>query len=257
MSYEERQTRLKRLHEKEAIALAMQSRWQEAIAANKKTIEGFPHDVDAYNRLGKAYMELGEYSLAKDAYSRATELDPANTIAAKNLHRLSQLGETTVGTRGDSHHAEPHDFIEEMGKTGVVNLRHLAPPTVVVRMVAGNEVYLKTDGANLVVEDGRGEYLGQVEPKHAQRLIKLTEGGNKYTAAVVGSAEDRLTIIIREVYQHPSQAGQLSFPPRGLEKLQPYVGGRMLRQELEEERELLAESQDTHDEINSENRGVN
>jgi hypothetical protein len=252
MSYEERQTRLKRVHEKEAIALAMQGRWQDALATNKRIIEVFPNDVDAYNRLGRAYMELGEYSLAREAYSRALELDPANTIAAKNLYRLSQLGETTVGARGASPHAEPHYFIEEMGKTGVVNLGHLAPPTVVVRMVAGNEVYLKIAGTNLVVENGQGEYLGQVEPKHAQRLIKLMGGGNKYTAAIVSSAEDRLTVIIREAYQHPSQAGQLSFPPRGLEKLQPYVSGRMLRQELEEERELLAESQDMYDEISGE-----
>ncbi len=252
MSYEERQTRLKRVHEKEAIALAMQGRWQEATTLNKRIIESFPNDVDAYNRLGRAYMELGDYSLAREAYSRAMELDPANTIAAKNLHRLSQLGETAVGARRDSPHAEPHDFIEEMGKTGVINLLFLAPPAVVVRMVAGNEVYLKIDGTNLVVENGQGEYLGQIEPKHAQRLIKLMKGGNKYSAAIVSSAEDRLTIIIRESYQHPSQAGQLSFPPRGLEKLQPYVSGRMFRQELEEERGLLAESQDIFDEIRGE-----
>ena len=72
MSYqEEEQVRLKRQSGRQAIALAMQGRWKEAVAANKSLIESFPNDVDAYNRLGRGYMELGEYSLAKEAYARA------------------------------------------------------------------------------------------------------------------------------------------------------------------------------------------
>ena len=60
MAYqEERQLRLRRLHSKQAITLAMQGRWQEAVAANRRIIETFPDDVDAYNRLGRAYIELG------------------------------------------------------------------------------------------------------------------------------------------------------------------------------------------------------
>jgi hypothetical protein len=40
-------------------------------------------------------------------------------------------------------------------------------------------------------------------------------------------------VIIREAYQDPSQAGQLSFPPRGGESLRPYLSDKMLRRELE------------------------
>jgi hypothetical protein len=32
-----------------------------------------------------------------------------------------------------------------------------------------------------------------------------------------------MAVIIREVYQHPSQEGQLSFPPRGVESLKHYI----------------------------------
>ena len=63
MTYqEERLARLKRQRSRQAIDLAMQGRWQEAVAANKYIIEDFPTDVDAYNRLGRACMELGEYA---------------------------------------------------------------------------------------------------------------------------------------------------------------------------------------------------
>ena len=245
MAYqEEEQVRLRRQRSKQAIALAMQGRWREAIAANQEIISSFPNDFDAYNRLGRAYMELGEYSPAKEAYSRALELDPYNVIAQKNLRRLSYLEGVEAGAEVDSAKAEPQHFIEETGKAGVIDLYRLAPQEILAKMVAGDKVYLKVDDATLAVENGRGEYLGQVEPRHAQRLIKLMAGGNQYTAAIVSSAEDRVAIIIREVYQDPSQAGQLSFPSKGGEGLRPYLSDKMLRRELEYMETSAEESED-------------
>jgi tetratricopeptide (TPR) repeat protein len=246
MSYqEEERTRLRRQSSKQAIALAMQGRWREAVAANKSLLESFPNDVDAYNRLGRAFMELGDYSLAREAYETAIELDPYNIIAQKNLNRLSYLGETVVGSDGGFDKVEPQQFIEEVGKAGVVNLCRLAPLEILAKTVAGGRVNLKIDGPSLIVEDNRGEYLGQVEPKHGQRLIKLIEGGNKYTAAIISSAEEAVTLIIREVYQDPSQAGRLSFPPKGAESFRSYagerIGDRIIRRELEYEEALPGE----------------
>jgi len=235
MSYqEEEQAGLRRRRSKQAITLAMQGRWREAVVANKSLIESFPHDVNAYNRLGRAYMELGEYSRAKEAYSRAIELAPYNMIAQKNLERLSRLGEAMVGLQADSGKVEPQHFVEETGKAGVVNLYRLGAQEILAKMVAGDKVYLKIDGSSLIVEDARGEYLGQVEAKHEQRLIKLMKGGNKYTAAIISSTEGLVTIIVREVYQDPSQAGRLSFPAKEFKSPRPYISDRIIRRELEE-----------------------
>lgn len=239
MSYQEgEQVRLRRQSSKQAIALAMQGRWKEAVAANRSLIEVFPTDVDAYNRLGRAYMELGEYSQARESYGRAIELDPYNSIAKKNLRRLSHLGEGMDGTEIDSRKVEPQHFIEETGKAGVVNLSNIGEPQVLVKMAAGDEVYLKVAGSIMVVENGQGEYLGQIGPKYGQRLIRLMNGGNRYSAAIISSAEDNVTIIIREEYQDPGQAGRLSFPLKGLEGFRPYVSDRIFRHELEGEEEF-------------------
>ncbi len=244
MSYqsyqEEEGTRLRRQSSRQAIALAMEGRWQEAVATNKTIIESFPNDVDAYNRLGRAYMELGDYALARKAYEKAAELDPYNNIAKKNLNRLSRLGETVVNPEGGVHKVEPQQFIEEVGKAGVVSLYRLAAsPQILAKTVAGEKVNLKVDGSSLVVENDLGEYLGQVETKHAQRLIKLMEGGNQYTAAIISAAEEAVTVIIREVFQHPSQTGRLSFPPRATEGVRSYfverLGERIIRRGIEEE----------------------
>ena len=242
MAYqEEEQARLIRQRSKQAIALAMEGRWREAVAANQSLIENFPNDVDAYNRLGRAYMELGEYAQAREAYTRAVELDPYNVIAQKNLQRLSRLEGAEIGSEGDSRKVEPQHFIEEIGKAGVVSLYRLGSPETLARMVAGDRVYLEIDGSNLIVKNGRGEYLGQVDPKHGQRLARLMQGGNRYTAAIIRSTEDMMTIIIREIYQDPSQAGHLSFPSRGLEGVRPYVSDRIFRREREEEEEAVEE----------------
>ena len=243
MTYqEERLASLKRQRTKQAIDLAMHGRWQEAIAANKAILEDFPNDVDAHNRLGRAYMELGEYRQAKEAYGRTAKLDPFNTIAKKNLQRLNYLGEVKVTAESTARKVEPHRFIEEIGKAGVVNLYHLAPTQVRARLVAGDEVFLKITGTSLVVEDDFGQYVGHVDPKHGQRLIKLMDGGNKYSAAVVSSTEEAMTVIVREVYQDPSQIGKPSFPSKGVEEIKPYVDEKVFKLESEIEEIMPEES---------------
>jgi tetratricopeptide (TPR) repeat protein len=247
MSYQEgEQTRVRRQSSKHAVSLAMEGRWKEAVAANQSLIENFPNDVDAYNRLGRAYMELGEYALSREAYEKTIELDPYNTIAKRNLQRLSHLNEAIVGFETGFRRVEPQHFIEEVGKAGVVSLIQLASPQVLARTVDGSMVNLKVTGSGLVAENNFGEYLGQVEQRHGQRLIKLMEGGNRYSAAVVSSAESAVTIIIKEVYQDPSQVGRLSFPPRDTEAARPHIADRIddriIRRQIEDDESLPEES---------------
>jgi hypothetical protein len=231
---DEKLLRFKQQRSKDAIDLAMQARWREAIDVNREIIESFPEDVDTFNRLGRAYMELGDYTQAREAYGRSVKLDPYNAIASRNLRRLNDLKES-VKTEVETDTVQPQQFIEEIGKAGVVVLVDLAPKEKRAITVAGDKAVLKLDGSALVVENGRGEYLGKVEPKHAQRLVRLMLGGNKYSAVVVKSTAEGMTIMVREIYQHPSQAGKLSFPPRGMEEYRPYIGDKLIKIESEEE----------------------
>jgi tetratricopeptide (TPR) repeat protein len=237
---EEDKARLRRKASQEAISLAMQSRWQEAVTVNQSILELFPTDIDAYNRLGRAFMELGEFAKAKEAYSRGLELDPNNAIAQKNLQRLSLLPASKVKVKQikvkeERREVAPDLFIGEMGKAGVVNLQNLAPGEVLARMAAGNQVDLKVRGQRLIIENEQGEYLGLVEPPHGFRLARLIEGGNKYTAAIVNIDNNTARVIIREAFQHPSQIGRPSFPVKAVEGFQPHVKDTLLRHEAVEE----------------------
>lgn len=196
----------------EAIALAKQSRWEEAVAVNKTLLEGFPTDVDAHNRLGRALMELGRFAEAKDAYAKALELAPNNPIAKKNLERLSLLKAKEGMPAGQQTAVSPEFFVWESSKSRVVRLYHLASRQILAKMTSGDQVFLKPRGKHLQVETAKKEVLGWVEPRYELRLLQLMKGGNKYDAAVVSVNGDSMKIIITEAYQHPKQAGKLSFP---------------------------------------------
>lgn len=240
---EEDKARLRRKASQEAISLAMQSRWQEAVTVNQSIIELFPTDIDACNRLGRAFMELGEFAKAKEAYSRGLELGPDNAIAQKNLQRLSLLSASKVKVKEERREVAPDLFIGEMGKAGVVNLRNPAPGEVLASMAAGNQVYLKVRGQQLIVESEQGEYLGLVGPPHGFRLARLIGGGNKYTAAIVNIDNSTARVIIREVFQHSSQVGRSSFPVKAVEGFHPHVKDTRLRHEAVEEEALDEEEE--------------
>ena len=238
---EERLLRYKQQRSKEAIDLAMQGKWQEAVAINQEIIENFPRDVDSYNRLGRAYMELGQYAKSTEAYRQTVELDPYNAIANRNLRRIADMDQSE-DEDVDTDEVAPQQFIEEIGKSGTVILYDLGPKEKRARMVAGDKVLLKVDGNSLIVENRRGEYMGRVEPKTAQRLSRLILGGNEYTTTIVRSQLDLMSVIIRETYQHLSQAGKLSFPPKGADESRAYVGDRLLKEDVEYEEDNEDES---------------
>ena len=229
-----KQLRHKQQRSREAIDMAMQARWQDAVDINKEILESFPDDVEANNRLGRAYMELGQYQLSRESYQKAAQIDPYNAIANRNLRRLNDLKESgEIDIEMDK--VEPDHFIEEIGKAGVVVLEELAEKEKRASTVAGDKAIMKIEGSYLVVSNSRGEYLGKVEPKHAPRLIRLMLGGNKYSAVVVKSTAEGMTVMVRESYQDPSQVGKLSFPPKGMEEFRAYGSDKLTKIEGEEE----------------------
>ena len=220
----EDRTRAKRQQSEVAIQAALQGKWNEAVQINKQILESFPTDVDAYNRLGKAQTELGKYKDARDSYMKALEIDPLNTIAQKNLTRLADAGQVGAAARrrtealaadvhrGDGqdrhHHADPsghgHRRADDRRRPGEARERR---------------------SGTLVVRTMDGELLGEVEPRLAQRLVKLMDAGNEYVAAIQALDEDGVKVFIRETFQDASQTGKLSLPADGHRVVPPVRQG--------------------------------
>jgi len=236
---EEEKARLRQRLSNEAIDLALQGRWEEAEVVNRDIIEKFPADAEAYNRLGRALTELGTFDGAKEAYLKTLELAPENAIAKKNLARLTSLSESIATLnnnpqevttwRAQARRVALDLFITEMGKAGVVNLYNVASSDVLAKMGFGDQVHLEARGQRLIVKSEGEEYLGEVEPRQGLRLIKLMLGGNRYDAAILNVEEDKVQVIIKEVYQHPSQVGRPSFLIKATERLRTRIKEGLLR----------------------------
>jgi tetratricopeptide (TPR) repeat protein len=236
---EEEKAQLRQQLSKEAIDLALQGKWEEAEAVNRDIIKRFPTDVEAYNRLGRALTELGDFDRAKKAYFKALKLAPENAIAKKNLSRLTSLSESMATLSSNPQKASTWRtqarrvaldlFITEMGKAGVVNLHNVASGNVLAKMGFGDQVHLEARGQHLIVASEGGEYLGEVEPRQGLRLINLMRGGNRYDAAILNVEEDKVQVIIKEVYQHPSQVGRPSFLVKATEHLRTRIKESLLR----------------------------
>jgi tetratricopeptide (TPR) repeat protein len=206
----------RRILAEQARRLAAEGRWAEAIEVNRQLIERTPKDVDAYNRLGKAYFELHRYRSAWEAYSTAAELDPANVIAQRNLSRIEPLKDIEV----DDHQPHPRHirlgiFIEEVGKTYVDDLVNCADATILTELSSGDKLELRITGQQVELIDAEGRVVGELEPRLARRMIELIGLGNQYEAYVTSNTGQSVRVIIRETFKIPAMGNRLSFPRQG------------------------------------------
>lgn len=209
----EQRSKLQRVKANEAISLATQGRWQDAVVLNREILEVCPDDVEALNRLGKALAETGRYSEARKALERSLEIAPTNGIARKNLERMAGMEDAPIVSA--SRRVAPQVFLEESGKSITTTLVGLPSASALGQVHNGDVVHLEVDGHTVGVQNRIGQQLGRLEPKLAARLIKLQGGGNQYVAAVASVTHDGISVVVRETYQSATMSGVVSFPPTG------------------------------------------
>lgn len=239
-------TRQKRQLADQAIAQASAAKWAEAAAINRKLLELGP-DAESENRLAKALWELGELRAAREHYQTALALDPTNRIAERNIDRLKVLlvaaGEQTVPAQEGSK-APVSIFVEETGKTGFAFLTDLADPRQLAQVNPGDSVELTPEG-NRLIAHSNGVRIGVVEPRVAARLLKLMADGNKYAAGVTSLGDKDVRIILREIFQDPTNYGKVSFPTAAKSTdLRPYTKGTLVREEMDLEEDLEDDEED-------------
>jgi hypothetical protein len=123
----------------------------------------------------------------------------------------------------------------------------------------GDQVHLKEEKQRLVVTSEDGDYLGEVDPRQGLRLVKLMRGGNRYGAAILHVEEDKVQVMIKEIYQHPGQMGHPSFPVKATEHLRTRIKESLLRRGIiTDEGELVPESEylEEEEELGSEEESL-
>ena len=218
----------------DAVQLAVDARWEEAVELNEFIIQSFGADEGSQNRLGKALTELGRLEEAKAAYDAALAINPMNPVARKNASKLESLMNAKDILKGGPVKVDLNLFVEEMGKTTTTTLRSVASD-VCSKVAPGDVAELRVDGDGIEVDTIRGVRLGSLEPKLARRLLKFIQGGNRYQAGITSCDGGTVKVIVREVYQDPKFVGKPSFPivRRREVEFRPYTRERLVSPEVE------------------------
>jgi tetratricopeptide (TPR) repeat protein len=159
-----------------AINAALSGNWSQALEINLQILGDDTKNVDALNRLARAYAETGNLISARKYAKSALKIDPYNTIAQKCLDKWKGL------KKGDTYKSGPssaHIFLEEPGKTKIVSLLHVGSSKILARLDAGDELKLNTRGHRVTVCSQDGKYVGRVpddlSARHISNQFKLTK----------------------------------------------------------------------------------
>lgn len=197
--------------QRQAIDAAINSKWDEALAINHQLLATQPENIECLNRIAKAHFELGDFNQAKKFYNDVIKIDPYNTIAQKNLKRVTTIKKSGEGMLNTGTMIHPSMFIEEPGMTKSVNLVKSAEPQKLLTLSSGQIVLLVQKKNGVVVTDQRNQYLGALPDDIGHHMLRLLEGGNEYQALIKSVKSNSLVILIRETFRSKKFKNQASF----------------------------------------------
>lgn len=189
----------------QAVQAAKQGQWNQAISLNTQIILENPRDTHALNRLGVAHLQLKQKDEAKKVFSRVLEVDKTNQIAKRHLERVNS--NTTHANLLFSN----QNFIEEPGKTKVVELHRLASKQVLNQFSVGQPCQLTLKKRFISVESDH-TYLGALPEDLSFRLSKLIETGNEYSCNIRSCAGTQCWVYLKEILRAPVNKDTHSFP---------------------------------------------
>lgn len=189
----------------QAIQTALVGDWTTAITLNQEILAEDPNDIDTLNRLAFAFLSAGKPKDAKELYEKVLSLDMKNPIALRNLKRL-----------GDPVSKKPailinNLFIEEPGKTKVMDLINIADKKVIAYLRSGEKLLLTIKRSKIFVLDQENQFIGMFPDDTGQRIIKFIEAGNEYEGYVRTVDSNKVSIFVRETKRVKKFKNQPSF----------------------------------------------
>ena len=198
----------------QAIQNALTGDWQNAVLVNKSLVKENPADIDALNRLAFAFSILGRVKDAKNTYQKVLKIDSLNPLALRNLKKIEDLKKIKNDNGNVSSASKMHVanmFIEEQGKTKIVELVNVAQPSVINNLHTGQSLSLYVKRLKIFVLDSGKQYIGALADNIGKRLIKFIKAGNQYEAYVKLAYDHHIIIFIKEIKRTSRLRDQPSF----------------------------------------------
>jgi hypothetical protein len=201
-----------------AIQASLNCNWKEAVKLNLQILKENSADVEALNRLAKAYLQLGEKTKAEITYKKVLKIDKFNSISLKGLASIKSF------KVGPSTFSQPKilssAFLEEPGTTKTVSLTRLSDSKTLAKFQPGDEVKLVAhEHCVSIVSLIDSEYLGRLPDDIASKLRSFLKAGNTYqvwlkSIDILGKpqAKQSVKIFIKELHRSNKYRHTPSFP---------------------------------------------
>ena len=177
----------------EAIQAAISCNWENAIVLNSQILKIDPENLDALNRIARAYAENGDLDKAKKATEKVLKIDPANLIANRCITKWKTFKKNGPSNTKISTEA----FIEEPGRTKVINLVSLGDSINISALTGGDPVKLVPHMHRVAISTLDGKYIGRFPDDMAFRFLQLIKTGMLYDAFVKFVSKNEVKVVIR------------------------------------------------------------
>lgn len=227
-----------------AINCALQCNWNDAIKNNLSILKENDEDVDALNRLSRAYFENGDITKAKKTSLKVLKISSINNIAINAIEKykhyipsknkggkiekdkskllLKERQGKEKNKTSSEHNRDASTFIEEPGKTKLTTLINLGPENVYSLLSAGDKVLITPYTHKVSVTTTTGSYIGKLADDLSARLRKLIKGGNKYEVLVKSVSKNCVKVFIKETKKGKDLINTQSFPRESSESFDEF-----------------------------------
>lgn len=202
-----------------AIQKALENNWEEAARLNEELLTQNSSDIETLNRLGFAYMKLGKLKKAKEMYKLVLTLDKTNPIASKNIRKINSISVddyATVAQRTNPSVRLDEIFIEEAGKTKIVELKNIADKATLSILQAGDIIHLVIKRSKIFAQTESKKYVGMIPDNIGMRLIPFIQGGNTYLGFIKSVDEKTVVVFVKETTRAKRFKNQPSFTTFGV-----------------------------------------
>lgn len=197
-----------------AIQKALENKWEDAFSLNQVLLEENPNDLDTLNRLAFSLIKLGRLVDAQKTYEKVIAIDKTNPIALKNLKKIDSISKQNLASTS----SQPINnvrvdelFIEEAGKTKIVELKNVADKITLSYLQPGDEVYLVIKRSKIFAQTSNKKYVGMLPDNISTRLIPFMRAGNEYQSYIKSIDDKNVMIFIKESKKSKKLQYQPSF----------------------------------------------
>jgi tetratricopeptide (TPR) repeat protein len=191
-----------------AIHKALQNNWEEALNINKEILKEDPDNAEALMRAARAFFELGRLEEALASVKKVLRLDPLNLIALRCDEKWSAMdpSELPSGAQGIPNTTNGFHkinlFLEEPGKTKIVNLHHLGDTKLIATLDCGDEVQITAGAHKVTCTSPDGHYIGRFPDDIATKTIDDIKKGSTYKAHVKSITASEIKLFIKQISPH-------------------------------------------------------